>query len=682
MQDTIDLPDVWWRLRFTPMRDVVRGRLTGRLDWRRELRAAGLPGEVTAWIERVIRKARLPELLGTPAVRELARGAAELVTDGLPAEDVVRRLGDVAAAAAGLRIRMQPDRASLWRARLAASGLPTEVAAVVDKVTRKTGLWTGEKSAVAAELTGHFADGLAAGRSPAELIGSFGRVDAAAKLIRRAKKRNRPWIWHAAVWIAWMPVGVFGVYGLCALWFLTGHPSPPPAVAVAPTNLVPVADAAWPIWHRVLLGAYGFGKNGYQTSLPIDTRLAPEQWRAAVRLWSLSKQVDFKLAGEAASLPALGFPASSNDPEVKDSPNGLICLAAALKEDVAYAVVDGEKHRCRRDLETLIGMARQFRGDPSPRFGGSTRFNLVWDLVDAGTIAVCHAPQWLDDKLLVELAHAVVGPRFTIDYHDPESDFERFTRELAERYTDDGNGDGRITRAGLRALAAESRAHGDDEGRLEKFEAASVIPGAVASRAELFAEARHLTDIIRKIYSRPIGDNDWSEYDAATAVLNKSEASKVYWFGMPRSVMDPHRRLVPDIEATLGARDGLNVGIALELYRRHHDGKYPATLAELVPGILAEVPGDRVAGGPVRYHIIDGKPVIYSICRDGVDDGGRSRANNGRFYDDSFLLGHRWGGDWILFPPGEKAFDMFGVKGPGVKAAAKPATTAPAGSAK
>lgn len=62
------------------------------------------------------------------------------------------------------------------------------------------------------------------------------------------------------------------------------------------------------------------------------------------------------------------------------------------------------------------------------------------------------------------------------------------------------------------------------------------------------------------------------------------------------------------------------VAIALELYRRRH-GAWPATLAELIPDLLPEIPLDRYDGAPLRYRLIQGKPVIYSVGEDGNDDG-------------------------------------------------------------
>ena len=67
------------------------------------------------------------------------------------------------------------------------------------------------------------------------------------------------------------------------------------------------------------------------------------------------------------------------------------------------------------------------------------------------------------------------------------------------------------------------------------------------------------------------------------------------------------------------------VRIALERYRRKH-GELPERLDQLVPEFLGAVPRDPFDGKPLRYIIRDGKPVLYSVGRDGADNGGQGDA--------------------------------------------------------
>ena len=76
------------------------------------------------------------------------------------------------------------------------SGLSTEVQDVIRRVVTGTRLWRRERHALTIELIAHFGDGLDAGRSAEDLIKTFGDPKLAAKLMRRAKKRNRPLWWQ------------------------------------------------------------------------------------------------------------------------------------------------------------------------------------------------------------------------------------------------------------------------------------------------------------------------------------------------------------------------------------------------------------------------------------------------------------------------------------------------------
>ena len=99
-------------------------------------------------------------------------------------------------------------------------------------------------------------------------------------------------------------------------------------------------------------------------------------------------------------------------------------------------------------------------------------------------------------------------------------------------------------------------------------------------------------------------------------------------------------------------RDGIVTGIALELYRRRH-AEYPRTLEALTPTYLPQVPADRISGEEVRFKLVQGRPVIYSVGADRDDDGGTMpRGKNG------WMKAATWSttkekaadGDWLLFP--------------------------------
>jgi hypothetical protein len=62
--------------------------------------------------------------------------------------------------------------------------------------------------------------------------------------------------------------------------------------------------------------------------------------------------------------------------------------------------------------------------------------------------------------------------------------------------------------------------------------------------------------------------------------------------------------------------------IAIERYRRDHNGAVPASLQALVPDYLPAVPIDPVDEAPLRYRSTAHVYTVYGVGRDRHDDGG------------------------------------------------------------
>ncbi len=136
------------------------------------------------------------------------------------------------------------------------SGLSGSAASKVRKVVKRTRLWRLEKVDVAHELIAHFMDGEEAGTSINELLASFGDEQQAAKLIRRAKKRQRPMIWHVFAWARLGLAGLFACYLLMFVYFMMGSPEVKVdylARSNARANAVPDAERAWPLYRQALI---------------------------------------------------------------------------------------------------------------------------------------------------------------------------------------------------------------------------------------------------------------------------------------------------------------------------------------------------------------------------------------------------------------------------------------------
>jgi len=87
------------------------------------------------------------------------------------------------------------------------------------------------------------------------------------------------------------------------------------------------------------------------------------------------------------------------------------------------------------------------------------------------------------------------------------------------------------------------------------------------------------------------------------------------------------------------------IACALERWKLQH-GAYPATLTELVPGLMGTLENDLIDGQPMRYRTTsDGRYALWCIALDQKDDGGKvTRSPNSNPASD--YLKQSYKGDW------------------------------------
>jgi len=78
-------------------------------------------------------------------------------------------------------------------------------------------------------------------------------------------------------------------------------------------------------------------------------------------------------------------------------------------------------------------------------------------------------------------------------------------------------------------------------------------------------------------------------------------------------------------------------GLAVERYRLAA-GNLPNNLSELVPDYLESVPKDPFDGNEMRYRKLETGFVVYSICEDLSDDGGKERTKESPNWDVTFIV--------------------------------------------
>ncbi|MCH8970233.1 MAG: hypothetical protein IIA66_14080 [Planctomycetes bacterium] len=118
------------------------------------------------------------------------------------------------------------------------------------------------------------------------------------------------------------------------------------------------------------------------------------------------------------------------------------------------------------------------------------------------------------------------------------------------------------------------------------------------------------------------------EWEASPGALGKIKHPVSNWMlpSLGRTVAFHHD--------DLARRRMAAIALAIRLYEIDH-GRRPVELAELVPDYLDEVPRDPMApdGATIRYRPQAEVPVLYSVGRNGIDDGGLVWDEKGKKYD-------------------------------------------------
>jgi hypothetical protein len=91
-----------------------------------------------------------------------------------------------------------------------------------------------------------------------------------------------------------------------------------------------------------------------------------------------------------------------------------------------------------------------------------------------------------------------------------------------------------------------------------------------------------------------------------------------------------------EIRSIAGLR-AARAGLAVERYR-FAAGKLPDSLTELVPVYLESVPKDPFDGNELRYKKLETGFVVYSICEDLSDDGGKEKTKESNNWDVTFIV--------------------------------------------
>jgi hypothetical protein len=606
----VPAPSRFRLLRYTPMRDVLRGRLTGRLDVERILSESGLPAPLAERVHAVVRRTRLTRLEKVDIARELAAHFQDGLERGAPATDLSAAFGDSMQAARLIRRAKLRSRPLFWR--------------ICRHVSRAVGVLFIAVIALWVVL--------------------FVRLYSGSVKINRntLAEFNAPALAIPEEQRAWP------IYRRAAL----------------STNRWPVIGEAneTPRGRRWAEARAFVESSGEAVRL---YRLAASTPDVGV-IFSTRADAELENRWRTTPSPIELPPPSENPPAI----GILLPQASVLREGARLLAIDafiaaetGDAQRVVDDLAAMLSIARHERQMPF----------LITELCGIAILArTCKTldtllidyPDLLSDVQLHDLAHRIGGlfgggrVRIRLSVERP------FFMDMLQRmYTDDGRGDGHLA-PDFSLFMIESGGAGPQphSGIQRVISSALMAPASVvvAGRREMQQKYDELMSMVEAEAEVPLWERDESAVDLELERMSNSLLEKSRYI-MLVLLMPSLSNAARMGELATMERDATLAAVALTLHHRQNGG-WPATLDELTPMLLPAVPLDRFDGRPLRYRLIDGWPTLYSVGADRDDDGGRPPAGTRgnalarRYIPHSQVSAplpseQTPDGDWVLWPP-------------------------------
>lgn len=575
-----DVPSsLLYRLHHTPLRDVLRGRLTARLDYRTDLLRAGLPQRLERIVHYVTGRTRLGRMERAEVARELIAHFQDGLDAGATAEQMATSFGDPAQVARLIRRAKRRARPLLWRS----------LATTVRVVSLVLLLFIVVYGLLAARIY----------TSSATISRNYWIEWGEPVLAIPHEDRAWPLYREVALDLKAME----GPRVLTEEVSGSDDPEWPTLVAEARTY-APQLD--------MLRRAAARAHLGWVYAPLEDQAVLEQQPTAAQRAMPNDAAIRASLDENPLLLTGLLPPLAT-----------LRTAAKMLRGDARVAVEEGDADRVYANWRAILQIAHH---------AGETR-SVIGDLVAIALIhlathelgqALATHPDLLSESQLVELAHALSGVRGG----DLRPDFagERaYFADLVQRvYTDNGHGGGHPAADYVTVVASIWKSEGDEAFAAMNVPMIAALPAAsllMPDRRELMTRYNALMQQVEERARTPLWLLEASGVDAEVEALVTSPTERIRYH-LLTTMFPSYGRVVLLFEYGTQRRDAALTAIALELHRRR-TGDWPATLDDLVPHFLPAVPRDRYDGGPLKYRVRDGRAVLYSVGADRDDDGGR-----------------------------------------------------------
>ncbi|MCZ6835130.1 MAG: hypothetical protein O7G85_05085 [Planctomycetota bacterium] len=591
---------LWTRLRYTPLRDVMRGDVSGRLDLKGKVVSANLPESLGKKVIELVKATRLTRLERTEVADELIAHFLDGLETGASPADLANAFGDVRRAGRLIR-RAKKRLRPIWWQTLAYS---------VKAIGLLFALGLGLYLFTAASL---FLS------KPSPSIDYRLQINEVAMAVPVS---DRAW-----------PVYLNALLGMPEAPSHKGNsnrePRPgEPGWEITETYLMGQAERLVQIRQAASMPGFGF-LPGYE--------LTPQEQE----LWPTIEFSERDI--EESGMYAILLPHLSE----------LRKLARILQSDALRAAAEGDSETTLADIEAMLGITRHLRETPFI-INDLVSLSTLQLAIDTTAILLARQPELFDDRQLSDMAHRFApfdDAMMRVRFNGERLGFLDIVQRL---YTDDGSGNGHLTADGVRLLR-NLMGWSFDQGTSNDVLATLLSHGpllrtVMVDRAELVEKHDHFMDAMDNYAATP----PWQRQPS------KSMEQIEQWFASPYlrikylplvTLMPALTRAAQQSDRVIMQRDALLTAIALELYRRRN-GDWPESLAELTPGLLPESPIDRFTGEPLLYTLVDDHPLLYARGADRDDVGGQDNplSNQWTLEKSPPPSSRPPEGDWVLWP--------------------------------
>jgi hypothetical protein len=324
-------------------------------------------------------------------------------------------------------------------------------------------------------------------------------------------------------------------------------------------------------------------------------------------------------------------------------PVQLIDFARLLLADCKLAGIERDGERISANLSATLDMAAQCEGCRyliTCLIGSTLRGMAVHQLFE--TLALDNS--FMSDEQLAHLARRLESSDVAGALAAGLTGERTFFLDALQRnFTDDGQGNGWVTPAGLDQCRESIEIAGMSLPHPIMWMPCPLAARATADRRDTQRKYderyEKLLDMVKvPLWKRPVASEIFDD--------EGNPFGPPYWF-----VNEAVTYLGPTLteaEQALQRRDAALVAIALVRFQRRNSA-WPASLAQLSPEFIKNIPPDRFVGDPLKYRVVDGKPILYSVGTDLDDDGGK-RVTDGPHWAEIWPPDTSIDGDWVLWP--------------------------------